>query len=55
MNISESNLVIESNQPPLTPDLFPIRRPEEPLLIPHCFLSETKLTVVLDKTQEIIL
>ena len=55
MNTSECNMEIESDQPPLIPDMSPIRRPEEPSLIPYCFLSETKLSVVLDKTQEIIL
>ena len=55
INTSESNLEIDSYQPPLTPDMSPIRRPEEPAIIPYCFLSETKLSVVLDKIQEIFL
>ena len=55
MNTSESNLEIESNQPPPTPDMSSIKRHEELILIPYCFLSETKLSVVLDKIQEIIL
>ena len=55
INTSESNLEIESNPPPLTTDMSPIRKPEEPSLIPYCFLSETELSVVLDKTQKIIL
>ena len=55
INTSESNLEIESDQPPLSPNMSSIRRPEEPSLIPYCFLSETKLSVVLDITQEIIL
>ena len=52
MNTSEGKLEIESDQPPPTPGMFPIRRPEKPSLIPHCSLNETKLSFVLDKTQE---
>ena len=55
MNTSESNLEIESDQPPPTQDMSSLRRPEEPSLIAPSFLSEMKLSVVLDKTQEIIL
>ena len=53
----ETNSEIESDQPPLTPDMSPIIRPEVQSIeisIPHFPLSETKLSVVLDKTQEII-
>ena len=55
MNSSEGDLKIESDQPPPTLDMSPIRKHEELTLIPYCFLSETKLNVVIDKTQEIIL
>ena len=43
------------DQPLLTPDVSPIIRPEVHLSIPHLPLSEKQLSVVLDKTQEIIL
>ena len=37
MNALESNLEIESDQPPPTPDMSPIRSPEDMTLIPYCF------------------
>ena len=55
VNTSEINSGSESDQPSLTPDMSSIRGPEEPLIISHYILSETKLTVVINKTQEIIL
>ena len=55
LNTPETNLEIESDQPPLTPDMAPIIRPEVQLSMPYFPLNETKLSVVLDKTQEIIL
>ena len=55
INIPENNLDIESDQTPLTPDMSPIIRPEVELSMPHFPLSETRFSVVLDKTQEIIL
>ena len=54
LNTSESNLEIESDQPPPTQDMSH-QRHEELTLIPYCFLSETKASVALDKAQEIIL
>ena len=35
--------------------MSPIKQCEEPTLISYCFLSKTKLSIVLDITQEIIL
>ena len=47
----------ESDQPPLTPGMSPIIRPEVQSIemsMPHFPLSETKCSVVIDKTQDII-
>ena len=58
INTPEINLEIESDQPPPTPDISPIIRPEVQSIemsMPHFPLSETKLSVVIDKTQDIIL
>ena len=57
VHTQETDSEVEFEQLPSTPDMFPIIRskvrPTEPM--PHFPLSETKLSVVLDKTQDIIL
>ena len=57
-NTMETQLDIEFEQPPLTPDMSPITRPEVQSIemsMPHFPLNKTKLSVVIDKTQNIIL
>ena len=46
---------IESDEPPPTPDMSPIVRPEVQLSMSHFPLSDTRVTVFLDRSQEVIL
>ena len=58
INTLETKSEMESDQPPLTSDMSPVIRPEvQSIEMPMpCFpLSETKPSVVIDKTQDIIL
>ena len=58
INILETASNMETKQPPLTPDMSPVVRPEVESIemsMPHFPLSETKLSVIIDKTQDIIL
>ena len=58
INTLETKLEIESEQPSLTPDMLPIIRPEVwsiEMSVPHFLLNKTKLSIVIDKTQDIIL
>ena len=57
INTLDIELEIEPEHPP-TPDMSPIIRIEQESLevsMPHFPMSETKLSVVIDKTQDIIL
>ena len=56
INTLETDSEIESEEPPLIPDMSPIIRPEvQPIEISmlHFPLSETKLSIVIDKIQDI--
>ena len=58
INTLETNSKIESEQPPPTPDISPIIRPEVQsieMYLPCFRLSETKCSIVINKTQVIIL
>ena len=58
INTPETESETEPEQPPLTPDMSPIVRPqiESIKMSMPCFpLSETKLSVLIDKTQDITL
>ena len=58
INTLDTKWEIESEQPPTTQDMSPIIRPEvQPLEMPmsHFPLSKTKLSFVIDKTQDTIL
>ena len=58
INTLETESDMEPEQPPPTPDMSPIVRPEVESMemsIPHFPMSETKCSVTVDKTQDIIL